>query len=171
MRLFRQEYWSGLPCPPPVNLLKQGIEPMSPVSPALVGGFFTTSATWEDLSLWDGPNAGLQLCHLWSVLFAHCWTLCLMDSWCSANIYDLPLFQFQRCRKRVLVWPFMWLILCTSAVFLTITVFLYFGLLKSFVGRSLRGIQASFHLYTFISDLFLSLPSTVFFLPPFLWPR
>ena len=26
----RQEYWSGLPCPPPGNLLEPGIEPMSP---------------------------------------------------------------------------------------------------------------------------------------------
>ena len=32
----RQEYWSGLPCPPP------GIEPVSLVSPALAGRFFTT---------------------------------------------------------------------------------------------------------------------------------
>ena len=27
----RQEYWSGLPCPPPGNLLNPGIEPRSPV--------------------------------------------------------------------------------------------------------------------------------------------
>ena len=26
----RQEYWSGLPCPPPGNLLNPGIEPGSP---------------------------------------------------------------------------------------------------------------------------------------------
>ena len=26
----RQEYWSGLPCPPPGNLPNPGIEPMSP---------------------------------------------------------------------------------------------------------------------------------------------
>ena len=43
----RQEYWSGLPCPPPGNLPKPGIEPTSLMSPALTGGFFTTSATWE----------------------------------------------------------------------------------------------------------------------------
>ena len=40
----RQEYWSGLPCPPPGDLPDPGIEP---VSPALAGGFFATSATWE----------------------------------------------------------------------------------------------------------------------------
>ena len=43
----RQEYWSGLPCPPPGGLPDPGIEPVSLTSPALSGGFFTTSATWE----------------------------------------------------------------------------------------------------------------------------
>ena len=32
---FRQEYWSGLPCPPPGDLPNPGTEPTSPVSPAL----------------------------------------------------------------------------------------------------------------------------------------
>ena len=31
----RQEYWSGLPFPPPRHLPDPGIEPASPVSPAL----------------------------------------------------------------------------------------------------------------------------------------
>ena len=43
----RQEYWSGFPLPSPVALPDPGIELVSPVSPALGGGFFTTSATWE----------------------------------------------------------------------------------------------------------------------------
>ena len=38
----RQEYWSGLPFPPPVDLRSPGTEPSSPVSPALAGGLFTT---------------------------------------------------------------------------------------------------------------------------------
>ena len=42
-----QEYWSGLPFPPPGDLLNPGIKPESLTSPALAGGFFTTSATWE----------------------------------------------------------------------------------------------------------------------------
>ena len=32
---FRQEYWSGLPFPPPGDLHDPGIEPTSPLSPAL----------------------------------------------------------------------------------------------------------------------------------------
>ena len=47
MRVSRQEYWSGLPCLSPGNLLYPGIELASLMSPALTGGFFTTSATWE----------------------------------------------------------------------------------------------------------------------------
>ena len=43
----RQEYWNGLPCPPPADLPDPGIEPVSLMSPALAGGFFTTSTTWE----------------------------------------------------------------------------------------------------------------------------
>ena len=33
--LSRQEYWSGLPCPPPGDLPNPGIEPASPATPAL----------------------------------------------------------------------------------------------------------------------------------------
>ena len=47
MQFSRQEYWSGLPCPPPGNLSNPGIESAFLTSPALAGGFFTTSATWE----------------------------------------------------------------------------------------------------------------------------
>ena len=38
----RQEYWSGLPFPPPGDLPDPGIKPESPASPALAGGFFTS---------------------------------------------------------------------------------------------------------------------------------
>ena len=38
----RQEHWSGLPLPTSGDLPDSGVEPMSPVSPALAGRFFTT---------------------------------------------------------------------------------------------------------------------------------
>ena len=47
MRFSRQEYWSGLPCPPPGDLPHPEMKPMSLTSPALAGGFFTTTTTWE----------------------------------------------------------------------------------------------------------------------------
>ena len=44
LSISRQEYWSRLPFPPP-----GGIKPAALASPALAGGFFTTSVTWEAL--------------------------------------------------------------------------------------------------------------------------
>ena len=41
----RKEYWSELTFLPPGDLPDLGIEPLSLMSPALAGGFFTTSAT------------------------------------------------------------------------------------------------------------------------------
>ena len=45
MEFSRQEYWSGLPFPPPGDLPDPEVEPESLTSPALAGGFFATSAT------------------------------------------------------------------------------------------------------------------------------
>ena len=42
MGFSRQGSWSGLSCPPPGDLPDPGLETSSPVSPALVDGFFTT---------------------------------------------------------------------------------------------------------------------------------
>ena len=42
-----KEYWSGFLCPPLGDLSDLGIQPTSLTSPALAGGFFTTSAPWE----------------------------------------------------------------------------------------------------------------------------
>ena len=39
----------GLPCPPPGDISDPGIKPTSLMSPALVGGFFTTGTSWETL--------------------------------------------------------------------------------------------------------------------------
>ena len=50
MGLSRQEYWSGLPCPPPGDLPNPGIEPISLVFPDAASGFFTTNATQGDPS-------------------------------------------------------------------------------------------------------------------------
>ena len=47
MGFSRQEYWSGLPFPPPGVLPNPRIEPASLLSPALAGEFFTTRVTWE----------------------------------------------------------------------------------------------------------------------------
>ena len=66
MGFSRQEYWSGLPCPPPRALPNTGITPASVTSPALAEGVFTTSATWEALnySYFLGINSTL----LWGII-------------------------------------------------------------------------------------------------------
>ena len=52
MGFSRQEYWSGLPRPPPGDLAHPGAEPTSLVFPDLPGGFFTTVPPGKP----QGPN-------------------------------------------------------------------------------------------------------------------
>ena len=47
MGYSRQEYWSGLPFPPPGDLPDPGMELVSLASPALGSRFFTANATRE----------------------------------------------------------------------------------------------------------------------------
>ena len=57
MGFSRQEHWSGLPCSSPEDLPDPGTEPASVTSPALAGGFFTTSATsGSPIILWGTYN-------------------------------------------------------------------------------------------------------------------
>ena len=70
---FRQEYWSKLPFPSPGDLPNPGIEPASPVSPALAGGFFTTAP--------PGKPCSLLLCTNWN-LGQHCCSF-LLSPWMS----------------------------------------------------------------------------------------
>ena len=62
--ILQSKMLSLLPCSPPGDLpdLNSGIEPTSAMSPALAGGFFTTSATWEAPSppapnSWEAPHS------------------------------------------------------------------------------------------------------------------
>ena len=61
VRFSRQEHWSGLPFPPPGDLLNPRIELVSHVS-CIGGRVFTSSATWEALLTGQGtmkPNTAL----------------------------------------------------------------------------------------------------------------
>ena len=55
----RQEYWSGLPFPPPSDLPDPGIKYLSLASPALAGCFFTTAPLGKPL----------RLSYQWFILF------------------------------------------------------------------------------------------------------
>ena len=68
MGFSKQEYWSGLPCPPPGDLPTSGIKPVSLISliiisylnPALAAGFFTTTITWEACATVHGGRKELD---------------------------------------------------------------------------------------------------------------
>ena len=62
MEFSRQEYWSRLPFPTAGDLPDPGIKPTSLVSPALAGGFFTTSATGK-LTSGRGNKCGTRCVH------------------------------------------------------------------------------------------------------------
>ena len=55
------EYWGALPCPPPEALSDPGIEPLSPVSPALQADSLLLR-NWGSLWLPAAAAASLQLC-------------------------------------------------------------------------------------------------------------
>ena len=55
----KQEYWSGLPFPPPGDLPHPGTKPTSPTSPVLTGMFFNTVPSRENSPgsrHWDGVS-------------------------------------------------------------------------------------------------------------------
>ena len=91
----RQEYWSGLPCPPPGVLPDTGIEIVSLAAPALAGGSFTTS-TFTTI-IWGKPKLYLQYANIRAYLtflgktqFSHnvlVFTLINLSCWyCVHNI-------------------------------------------------------------------------------------
>ena len=87
-----------MPCPIPGDLPNPGIEPASLTSPALAGGFFTSSTTWEAPIIWHLKQIGkvkmltqwvlheltrnLKNHLFWSVVFSYFtqqWTISLSD--------------------------------------------------------------------------------------------
>ena len=66
MEFSRQEYWSGLPFPPPRDLPNPGIKLLSFVSPAMAGGFF---ASVPPVFLGTHKHVFLGLGRIYSTLF------------------------------------------------------------------------------------------------------
>ena len=77
MGFSKQEYGSGLSCPPPGDLPNTGIKPVYFMSPALGGRFFTTGATWE--ALFSQPQSTA------------------VGSW--RKIHSMPLFVFLKVKE------------------------------------------------------------------------
>ena len=76
MGFLRQEYWIRLPFPSPGDLPHPGIKAMSSVSPALVGGFFSTEPPGKPKELEHQLNLSLKGRKLFHVVFT--WTPTLL---------------------------------------------------------------------------------------------
>ena len=91
MGFSRQEYWSGLPCLPPGYLADPGIKPVSLMSPALAGTFFTTNSTQEALT----NKSVSQFSHSIVPYSATPWTaahqasLSITNSWSSLKLTSI----------------------------------------------------------------------------------
>ena len=81
-QVFRQEYWSGLPLPPPGDLLVSGTEHLSPVSSALAGGSVTSEPPGKPC-LVRGDTAFTPL-----LLFSGVWLCDLMH--CTSLGFTIP---------------------------------------------------------------------------------
>ena len=57
MDFSRQEYWRGLPCPPPEDLPDPGIELASPASHALQTDFLPSEPPGEPMSHGEWPQS------------------------------------------------------------------------------------------------------------------
>ena len=90
MGFSRQEYWSGLPCPPLGDLPDPGIEPVSITSPALAGRLFTTSTNREALGysrtsffLWVKIPCRTRS---FGVIVAFSWVQYFLFSFCKGSV-------------------------------------------------------------------------------------
>ena len=75
--LSRQEYWSGLPCPPPRDLPNPGIETVSPETPALQADSLPLSYWGSPMCVWKWTWKCMPLSRV--QLFATPWTLHSME--------------------------------------------------------------------------------------------
>ena len=71
----RQEYWSGLPIPPPGDLPDLRIQPMSPAAPALADRFFTTEPPGKPHIVSYSNAIKMYLYTILHVEMALCWDL------------------------------------------------------------------------------------------------
>ena len=64
--ILQEGYRSGLPCPPPRDLLDPGIEPASPVFPTLAGRFFTIVPSGKLLWFTEVLHNSVLINFLWA---------------------------------------------------------------------------------------------------------
>ena len=67
MRLSRQEYWSGLPCPPPGHISDPGIEPKFLMSASLAGNSLPLAVPGKPIYLYIEIYVLAVSCGLWDL--------------------------------------------------------------------------------------------------------
>ena len=90
MGFFRQEYWSGLPCPPSGHLPSSGIEPESPEAPAL-------EVDSLPLSHWGSPTyTCMYVCIKYHPCSNRQWLFCRTSNraWVSSLLFRNSLLSF-----------------------------------------------------------------------------
>ena len=87
MEFSRQEYWSGLPSPPPRDLPDLGIELVSLMSPALADGFFILAPPGKPIRY-----GSMRIFCLWTKKFPYTQAFLLLQMYrlitCSFWIYQ-----------------------------------------------------------------------------------
>ena len=100
MGFSRQEYWSGLSCPPPGDLPNPGIKPESLMSLALAGGFFFFFLPLlppGKPNIWCSRNPGNCSQHPGNLTISHCYpqdpsVFCTDQiSKCNGDVVGIPI--------------------------------------------------------------------------------
>ena len=91
MGFSRQEYWSGLPCPPPGDLPDPGMKPVCLLSSVLAGRIFTIVPTGKPYTTMTKIAMRFSSVQLLSCvqLFATSWTVSYQASLSIANSWSL----------------------------------------------------------------------------------
>ena len=102
----RQEYWSGLPFPPPGDLPHPGIEPTSLASPALAGRFFNLPDLIPGLGRPPGDGKGYPPRCSWASLVAQLVKSppALRETWVRSLGGEGPLEKGTAPHRSVLAW-------------------------------------------------------------------
>ena len=123
MGFSRQEYWSRWPFPPPGDLSDPETEPVSLMSPALAGRFFTTSTIWEALKVLitylradqDGGCRVTPICleNLHILMFVMVTQMvknlpALQETWVRSLGWEDPLEEGMATHSSILAWETPW---------------------------------------------------------------
>ena len=96
MGFSRQQYWSGLPFPSPGELPNPGIEPVSLTSPALAGGFFSSSALPSSFPLRNPVCVCMCVCvyiYIYTYIYIHTYIYTHVYIYIYTHIYIYILFS------------------------------------------------------------------------------